>query len=403
MSKNQTEHVKHPKLEKPLLEGMARKQVAFVGAPCGLLEEAMKTVETALSSDLRTIVIDADHHDKVEGKEERTEERIISHRPFTEEKYFEDKLLGQYFDLALINGNHYPADHQVVFLEKSKEGSLKRRMDQLTDPILYVQVDVDGFDWLEVKEGCPTLSWNEKDQISTFISKWMEVHSVPLTALILAGGESRRMGQDKSQISYHGQTQEVHLASMCQTKGLPTYISKRDTEEDMIEGFPVLKDTFIGMGPYGAILSAFQKQRNSALLVVACDMPHIHEDTLDLLIQERSRSKFMTALKARSKSFGEPLAAIYEPRMYPRMLHALGLGYNCPTKAPSQFRREGGGGRRPNGSECEYSRRNEGSQRRTSEESSIDRHLDLISSSVQAPQNHNIRPITNKIKDLVLA
>ena len=51
-------------------------------------------------------------------------------------------------------------------------------------------------------------------------------------------------------------------------------------------------------------------------------------------------SKFMTTLRSDEKEFGEPLAAIYEPRMYPRMLHALGLGYSCPTKVLRNSNRE---------------------------------------------------------------
>jgi molybdopterin-guanine dinucleotide biosynthesis protein A len=325
-------HVKHAKLEKPDLEGLASRHLAFVGSPCHRLEQAMDEVRQLLSPRYRSATVDADHKKKVEGVEIRQDERIIAFSPFTSEQWFEDKLLGQYLDLALINGNHYPAPHQIVFLDTEKEASLKRRLDQLTDVLAYIRVDCDGFDWLEMTEGVPTIDLTDITKLAGVIDQWMNASKSPLRALILAGGESRRMGHDKSQIDYHGRPQEVHLAEVCQELGLTVSISKRHEERDEIGGFPVLKDVFLGMGPYGAILTAFQKYRNTALLVLACDLPFIDGEKIKELITSRAPHQFMTALKGASKDFAEPLVAIYEPRMYPRMLHGLGLGYNCPTK-----------------------------------------------------------------------
>ena len=140
------------------------------------------------------------------------------------------------------------------------------------------------------------------------------------------------MGEDKSQLKYFDDTQELHLARLCQKLGLPTYISKRGPGAEEVESVPVIMDTFSDLGPYGAILSSFRARRNVAWLVLACDLPFIDESTLKQLIANRDPSKTMTCLKSDEKDFGEPLAAIYEPRAYPRMLHALGLGYSCPTK-----------------------------------------------------------------------
>lgn len=325
-------HIKHPKLEKPQLEGLAKRELAFLGTPCSRIEKVFDQLEDLLRSTYRIIRVDADHKDKVDGLEMRSEERILMASPFTEEQWFEDKLLGQYQDLALVNGNHYPAEHQVIFLDSEKEGSLRRRLEQISDVLAYVKVDVDGFDWLEMDPDVPVYSLEQLDELGKSIWKWLGKDIPRLRALILAGGKSKRMGYDKSQIDYHGQPQEVYMARLCEELDIPAFISKRDHDGDDIEGFPVVKDTFLGLGPYGAILTAFKENRNEALLVLACDLPNIDVGQIRNLIDHRSQRYFMTALKARSKSFAEPLAAIYEPRMYPRMLHALGLGYNCPTK-----------------------------------------------------------------------
>ena len=325
-------HIKHPKLERPELEGLATRAISLVGTPCSRIEEVVRTLSEQLGPQYRVICVDADHNKKVQDIETRQEERIMTFPPATGEQWFQDKLVGQYFDVALVNGNHYPSPHQIVFLDSKKEDSLKRREDQLTDVLAYVSVDSQGFDWLEMNRDAPIYELDQVGQLGVEIDKWLRSSKPDLRALILAGGESQRMGKDKSKLEYHGQPQEVFLAKICESLGLTVSISKRNAKVEDIAGFPVIEDSFLGLGPYGAILSAFKEYRRESILVLACDLPFIDKRTIERLIAERSTSKFMTALKAKGKSFAEPLAAIFEPRMYPRMLHALGVGYNCPTK-----------------------------------------------------------------------
>jgi molybdopterin-guanine dinucleotide biosynthesis protein A len=99
-----------------------------------------------------------------------------------------------------------------------------------------------------------------------------------------------------------------------------------DKQEEVIE------DTFTGLGPYGAILSAFRKDPNAAWLVTACDQPFITKTTLELLIQKRNSSKVATAFYNPETDFPEPLITIWEPRAYGRLLHFLIQGDYCPPK-----------------------------------------------------------------------
>lgn len=322
-------YIKHPKLERPNIESFAGFDIAFVGAKCGIINKTIQGVQQLLNSRYRVLTIDADHNNSVAGVESRADERIMSLPPHTNESWFEDKLQAQYFDLALINGNHYPAAHQIVFLSSEKEDSLKRRKDQLTDVILYVSVDVKGFDWLDISSDIPVVEVDDIMVISENIETIIKSNMPILRGLVLAGGASVRMGTDKSQIAYFDKTQEQHTLEMLSSCGLDSFLSKKDFHSEIPN---VIKDSFLGLGPYGAVLSAFQLHRNTAWLVLACDLPYLNKEAIQLLIKNRNPSKFMTALKAKNKDFAEPLVAIYEPRSYPRMLHALGAGYNCPTK-----------------------------------------------------------------------
>lgn len=139
-----------------------------------------------------------------------------------------------------------------------------------------------------------------------------------IKALVLAGGTSKRMGQDKSQLKYHGQTQEMHTANLCYNLGLKTHISKKHNfEQDYIGVYPIIKDQVNNLGPLAAILAAFHTDSKSAWMVVACDLPFLIQDVLHSLILNRRPDKLATCFRLEKNDFPEPLITIYEPEMFP--------------------------------------------------------------------------------------
>ena len=96
--------------------------------------------------------------------------------------------------------------------------------------------------------------------------------------------------------------------------------------------YQTLADTFTGLGPYGAILSAFRKKPDAAWLVVACDLPLLDIDTLQYLKDHRNASSTATAFESPHNNLPEPLITIWEPKSYPVLLSFLSQGYTCPAK-----------------------------------------------------------------------
>lgn len=324
-------HVKHTHLEKPNIQQWARLSISFVGTSCGSIEKVMNQVGASLSDSHRIVTIDADHNHTTDHEVVQLNEQLFKYPPSVDDRHLDDKMLAQNFDLALINGNHYPADQQVVFIDSRKEASLIKRKDQINNVLAFIKVDREPWPWLNIS-GIPILSQNEIPRLTGIIKDFSQKAIPTINALVLAGGKSTRMGEDKSQIDYHGKHQEIYVAELCRMAGLSTFLSKgHGTRADKGE-FPVIVDSFTGLGPYGAILSAFRAKRNVAWLVLACDLPFLDKSHVEQLIDARDTSKFVTAFKSDRKDFAEPLAAIYEPKMYPRMLQALASGYSCPTK-----------------------------------------------------------------------
>jgi molybdopterin-guanine dinucleotide biosynthesis protein A len=178
-------------------------------------------------------------------------------------------------------------------------------------------------------ESVPIYNLDEIEEMSNNIQGMLIQSIAEIDGLVLIGGKSSRMGTDKSKLKYYGKDHSLHLADLLKNKTVDTYLSVRDSKD---YAYPVIKDRFIDLGPFGAICSAFLKNPNKAYFVLATDLPYINEDLISLLIKNRDTSKVATTVKGMSKEFPEPLITIWEPRAYPILLSYLAQGISCPRK-----------------------------------------------------------------------
>ena len=153
-----------------------------------------------------------------------------------------------------------------------------------------------------------------------------------LNGLVLAGGKSERMGSDKSVFNWHGKQQKEYMADLLAQICDNVFISCREEQKHEIDNYKTIADTFTGLGPYGAILSAFRQNPNAAWLVTACDLPLMDAETLQYLISNRNVSKIATTFESPHDGLPEPLITIWEPKAYSVLLSFLSLGYSCPRK-----------------------------------------------------------------------
>jgi len=101
-----------------------------------------------------------------------------------------------------------------------------------------------------------------------------------LSGVILAGGKSRRMGRDKSQLTLHGETLAARavrtLVSLCDDLILVTNISEQFTGLSVT----LTGDVIPGGGALSGIHAGLAAARHEWALVVACDMPFLNLDLL---------------------------------------------------------------------------------------------------------------------------
>lgn len=131
------------------------------------------------------------------------------------------------------------------------------------------------------------------------------------TGVILAGGQSRRMGYDKALM-------EVDGKSMLE-RGVE--LLRPHVREVLVIGDPskyapshatVLSDERPGLGPLGGIVTALKRARYVRCLVLACDLPVINDRLLVNLKKELDKGA--DAVVPRHQGSIEPLAAAYHRR-----------------------------------------------------------------------------------------
>lgn len=356
---NKTAHKKHEDIARPTLGQFGRNEWAFLGTNCGAIKQLAFRLSQALSPQWRVAYVDADHQSADEDAAsgggtgpalahgaaleftdkisfQRTDS-VAAPTPFQFRQQFSEA------DVVLVNGNHFTAKQQVVIVDPKKEDSLRRKLDRLTDVVLVLLPDgvenLPGFLSDHLGKSAPNhhfsiLQLSDFQNIKSFFETKMAAAVPPLSGLVLAGGKSRRMGTDKSVLAYHDRPQRDvvldHLAGVC---GQSFLSCRPDQAGELVFSYDVLPDTFLGLGPMGAILSALRQQPDSAWLVLACDLPLLDAATIRFLVENRNPSAMATAFRSPESGFPEPLAAIWEPKSYPVLLQFLAQGYSCPRKA----------------------------------------------------------------------
>jgi molybdenum cofactor guanylyltransferase len=345
------EHKKHSIITRPGYGSFARNEWAIVGTPCGAIKSLANTVIAALSPEYKCAYVDASHaHSDAEealpgrlaaGAVIEYTDQVQYHQLDLniELNQFQFRQLFSAMDLVLVNGNHEQAKAQVVVIDPVKGASLKRRLSQLTNVQLFLLADGadEVFDFVKNTipdwQNIPLYRLSETEKIVNIFRSQLSQAKPKLNGLVLAGGKSLRMGQDKGAMQWHGKEQRYFMADLLKEFCEEVFISCRTEQQAEVSShYKALPDTFIGLGPYGAILSAFREQPDAAWLVVACDLPLLDKATLRQLHDNRDSASFATTFESPHDGFPEPLITIWEPKSYPVLLAFLSQGYTCPRK-----------------------------------------------------------------------
>ena len=152
--------------------------------------------------------------------------------------------------------------------------------------------------------------------------------SAPLYGLLLVGGKSTRMGQDKAQLIYRDdQAEWIRLHKLLNEHCDTSFLSH---PADQNFGVDAIIDP--AEGPLCAIHAAQQAHPHARWLVIACDLPLLESSTLAELVASASEKNQATSYHSRVDHRAEPLCAIYEPSSADAISQAVANGSRCPRK-----------------------------------------------------------------------
>ncbi|WP_109124969.1 NTP transferase domain-containing protein [Dyella sp. C11] len=157
----------------------------------------------------------------------------------------------------------------------------------------------------------------------------------PLYGLLLSGGASQRMRQDKAALAYRGEPQLLRAWRLLEAVTERAFVSVRDSQsaDPLRAGLPQIVDSYDAIGPVAGILSAQDRFPDAAWLVIACDLPLLDRDTLHHLIDARDPRATATAFASNHDGLPEPLCAIWEPASHALLHQRYVDGSYCPRKA----------------------------------------------------------------------
>jgi molybdopterin-guanine dinucleotide biosynthesis protein A len=129
------------------------------------------------------------------------------------------------------------------------------------------------------------------------------------TAVILAGGASRRMGRDKASLTIEGRTLLDRQVSLARQLGVhEVLVSAGSGQRPVPDGCRIVSDRVADKGPLAGIASALAASASPLLLVLAVDMPGMSVACLQkILAWCRPGRGAVPTIGGRP----EPLAAVY--------------------------------------------------------------------------------------------
>jgi molybdopterin-guanine dinucleotide biosynthesis protein A len=145
------------------------------------------------------------------------------------------------------------------------------------------------------------------------------------TALILAGGESRRMGSDKTALLLAGQSLLQRTLALMRTLFPAVLVSVRQPRADLDDlDAPQVFDERADAGPLAGLCAGLQRAETPWIFAVAADMPYLLPSVVHALAARRgTHQAVVPVIDGRL----QPMAAFYATSILPALrstLHGVG-------------------------------------------------------------------------------
>jgi molybdopterin-guanine dinucleotide biosynthesis protein A len=164
------------------------------------------------------------------------------------------------------------------------------------------------------------MSWDfEPDRILIKNNKW--IIREKSTAIVLAGGKSSRMGEDKSLLPVNGMPLIQHIIQQLDGHFDEMLIGANTPENYSFTKLRVVKDIEKDKGPLMGIYSCLQQSENDINFITACDIPEMNIKLIKNMINLSANFDIVMPVSGEGKH--EPLYAIYRKSVLSRAQQIL--------------------------------------------------------------------------------
>lgn len=158
-----------------------------------------------------------------------------------------------------------------------------------------------------------------------------------VSAIVLCGGESSRMGFDKAFIKIEGRTLvERQVALLKRRFGKIILVTNAPGSYKSCSRVKVVTDIVRGFGPLGGLYTGLNNSRSEYNLVAACDMPFFSPD-LAAYMAGRVKEGFQAVVPYYKKRY-QPLFAVYSRDCLSKIREALAGDKLKLAKLLSEFK-----------------------------------------------------------------
>jgi molybdopterin-guanine dinucleotide biosynthesis protein A len=145
------------------------------------------------------------------------------------------------------------------------------------------------------------------------------------SAVILAGGKSRRMGFDKCNLMVDGKALIEHQIEMLKTEFDEIRLVTSPELPIAFPGSQTVYDEYIDSGPMGGIHQGLKCAASEYVYIIGCDMPNINLDYIRYMKRTVKEYRADICITANAK-FVEPLNSFYSRMLVSQIESSLKSG-----------------------------------------------------------------------------
>ncbi|KGP71118.1 molybdenum cofactor guanylyltransferase [Pontibacillus yanchengensis] len=139
-------------------------------------------------------------------------------------------------------------------------------------------------------------------------------------AIVMAGGESRRMGRNKALLPLDGKPMITHVVEEIHLITSSIVISTNEPDLFSFLPYPKVEDQYKGKGPLAALERVMSYSEEEWFLIAACDMPFINHKVYNDMYNKRG---FYKAVVPKYEGRIQPMSGLYHKDVYPLVRHLL--------------------------------------------------------------------------------